>query len=671
MNKYRPEVDAIRAVATVPAVLFHAGIPGFEGGFLGIDIFFVISGYLITSIIITEMADGRFSFVQFFERRARRLLPTMFFVLSVCLVFAWFWFPAADIATFGRSLTSVSLFMSNIFFWVEYRGYFTAANELNPLMHIWSLSTEEQYYIIYPFFLALAWRLGTKWVLILLMVAFLASLGIAVWATQSSQSVVVTGAYYLLPARGWELMVGGLIAFYLYHKTHLKSFGLNQFLSLLGLGLVTYAYLTFDRYTPHPGLYTLIPTIGTALIIFSAVPQTIVYRLLTVKLFVGIGLISYSVFLWHQPMIAFAKVKVLGDLPYYISLPVVTASFFVSWATWKYVEKPFRNLKKYTRKSIFTMSASGIVVFSLIGITLSINNGFPAYNNDVIAEKLSQIGIEEFEPSNRTLQLESWELLRQIHADENYGILDNPADKRNNFDLSSNKSRLLLVGNSHSKDMFNIFHYSDELSQKFDVARYGIDLKNVDNDFFDSEAYRYSQIIMIATWYKPGDIDPLYEIANRALNDQKQLIIVEESIFFDTSATTTAADFTISRELAKERQNEEPLRADELMRKVNSVYTNLYKQHKLKDLYLEKKQHYDSVTSSIVYDHPHVVLLNKMGYICPNDQCRGLTPEGRKIFFDHTHLSVAGAVYFAEQLPKSKFYSDLLKGVELAGGNGQ
>ena len=282
--KYRAEIDGLRVLCLACNIL-HAGFEWFSGGYVGIDIFFVISGYLITTIIISDMAEEKFSIIDFYERRARRILPALFFVMAACLPFAWLLLTPNDLKDFGESLIAISFFSSNIFFWLE-DGYFSAASELKPLLHTWSLAVEEQFYILFPIFLILAWRFGVKWVLIFLLVIFFISFGTAQWGAYNAPSAT----YYLL-----QLEVGiacwCLSAFYK-HYTYIKSLALNQALSLIGFGMIIYSVIKFDQTTPFPSLYTLIPTIGTGLLILCAVPKTIVYKLLSFKPFVWIGLIS-------------------------------------------------------------------------------------------------------------------------------------------------------------------------------------------------------------------------------------------------------------------------------------------------------------------------------------------------------------------------------------------
>ncbi len=175
---YRREIDGLRALAVLSVILFHAGFETFSGGFVGVDVFFVISGYLVTTIILAELEQGSFSILNFYERRARRILPALFLVMLVCVPFAWFWLLPSDMKDFSQSLVAVSVFASNILFWRE-SGYFDTAAELKPLLHTWSLAVEEQYYVLFPLFLMLFWRLGKRSILVMLGLVFVASLDVA------------------------------------------------------------------------------------------------------------------------------------------------------------------------------------------------------------------------------------------------------------------------------------------------------------------------------------------------------------------------------------------------------------------------------------------------------------------------------------------------------------
>tara|TARA_B110000977_G_scaffold82654_2_gene110466 strand:+ start:9038 stop:10963 length:1926 start_codon:yes stop_codon:yes gene_type:complete len=450
--KYRAEIDGLRALAVLPVILFHAGFEWFSGGFVGVDIFFVISGYLITTIIISEMAEGKFSIINFYERRARRILPALFFVMAACLPFAWLWLTPSDLEDFGQSLVAVSTFSSNILFWRE-SGYFDTAAELKPLLHTWSLAVEEQYYILFPIFIILTWRLGLKWVLILLSIVFLVSLGAAQWSAYNAPDA----AFYLLPTRGWELLVGVFAAFYLKYNTYLKSHSINQALSLLGFGMIVFSIIAFDKKTPFPSLYTLIPTIGTGLLILCAVPKTVIHKLLSLKFIVGIGLISYSAYLWHQPLLAFAKHVFSEEVPELLMLCLCLMSLVAAWFSWRFIETPFRNRKRFDRASIFRLSAVGILMFSTIGLTLHFTNGLERLW--LLSYSIEERRIYEIIKLNTDYDMydRMYSSNCKLWAKD---VSDLPIAE---FDQCSERfgSPLVVLGDSHAMTVYNIFARSE------------------------------------------------------------------------------------------------------------------------------------------------------------------------------------------------------------------
>lgn len=369
---YRREIDGLRALAVLPVILFHAGVETFCGGFVGVDVFFVISGYLITTIILAELEQDRFSIVSFYERRARRILPALFFVMLVCIPFAWSWLLPSDMKDFSHSIVAVSIFASNILFWRE-SGYFDAAAEIKPLLHTWSLAVEEQYYVLFPLFLMLFWRLGKRWILITLGFVFVASLAVSQWAAHAKPSA----AFYLLPTRGWELLIGSFAAFYL-SKANRKEFGkgFSEFGGWLGVALILYSVFTYRKATPFPGLYALVPTLGAVLIILFATQQTTVGKFVGNKAFVGVGLISYSAYLWHQPLFAFARHRSLTEPSYIIFLALSVLALALAYFSWRYVESPFRNQAKFPGKLIFLIGFAGSVFFISFGLVGHFFDGY-------------------------------------------------------------------------------------------------------------------------------------------------------------------------------------------------------------------------------------------------------------------------------------------------------
>ena len=357
--KYRAEIDGLRALAVVPVILFHAGFELFSGGFVGVDVFFVISGYLITTILIEDIENKRFSIVNFYERRARRILPALSFVMFVCVPFAWILLSDAALQKFGNGLIGVSLFLSNVVFWRQ-QGYFDESAELNPILHTWSLAVEEQYYVLFPIFLLLAWRFGKNRVFWMIAVMAAISLLVSEWGWRNQ----VTANFYLAPTRAWELFAGTLAAFIVQKRGVQK----NNFFALLGLSAIVFSIFFYDETTPFPSVFTLVPVIGVVLLVLYADKYTFVAKFLGTKGFVGIGLVSYSAYLWHQPMFAFVRIynKEIS-LNSHIALFLVIFTFVIAYASWRFVEKPFRSRNFLNKTSLFSISFLSLLLIFAFG----------------------------------------------------------------------------------------------------------------------------------------------------------------------------------------------------------------------------------------------------------------------------------------------------------------
>lgn len=383
---YRREVDGLRALAVIPVIFFHAGFSFFSGGFVGVDIFFVISGYLITSILMKEIESGHFSILTFYERRARRILPALFLVMLVSVPFAWLWLIPADMLDFAQSYSAISVFSSNLLFWKE-SGYFDVAAELKPMLHTWSLAVEEQFYVILPLLLLLLWRFGNKVCVTVLSVFAVASLLLAHWASVNAPSA----AFYLLPFRWWELAFGSLTAFFMYKSTG-AGLGLQfrQLLSYLGLVLIAVSLFSFDKHTPFPSFYTLLPVVGTCLIILFCTPDTQLGKVLGSRLLVAIGLISYSAYLWHQPIFSLLKQRLEGgELNTFYALSLVLLTFILAYMSWRFVEQPFRNKQRIGRTAIFSMALLGSALIMLFGIAGHLTNGYTSRYENVLDPKIT------------------------------------------------------------------------------------------------------------------------------------------------------------------------------------------------------------------------------------------------------------------------------------------
>ena len=371
---YRPEIDGLRAIAVLPVILFHGGFEIFAGGFVGVDIFFVISGFLITSIILSDLEHQRFSVKRFYERRARRILPALLFVVLACLPFAYAWMLPSELEQFGQSLLAVATFSANLFFWST-QAYFGPAAELQPMLHTWSLAVEEQYYLFIPLALLWFWSLGKRRLFGLILLAAILSLLIAEWGWRHEPKA----NFYLLPTRAWELLVGSLIAF-APRPTALAGFGartLQQWGPVAGLGLVVYSLFWFDESTPIPSVYALAPVGGTALIIATTTPGHPVSRLLTARPLVAIGLISYSAYLWHQPLFAFARIRMLEEPGLILATVLSLLSLVLAYLSWRFVEAPFRRRNSPLTRAPLIPAAITLSVLGLVGAGFSQLEGLP------------------------------------------------------------------------------------------------------------------------------------------------------------------------------------------------------------------------------------------------------------------------------------------------------
>ena len=369
--KYRPEIDGLRAVAIVPVILFHAGLSGFEGGFIGVDVFFVISGFLITSVILSDLAAGRFSFKKFYERRARRLLPALFFVTSFCVPLSWLLMPPEYFKVFSGSMFANSLFLSNFFFMTQVE-YFQPSAELQPLLHTWSLAVEEQYYLLFPALLLLTWRLGW-WATISLLLALIVG---GIYLSQVGITDDPAKNYFHSGTRLWEIGFGSLGALLVQRGFKPE----NSRLAALGVTLIIVSIIAYDELTPFPSIYTLVPVVGTLLVLLFATAYRGVGRALSQPVIVGLGLVSYSAYLWHQPLFAFARLRSIEPLSSVALIFLSSASFLLAYLTWRFVENPFRKRPNRLINSPIKLSATSLGVLSILaifGLVGYAGDGFP------------------------------------------------------------------------------------------------------------------------------------------------------------------------------------------------------------------------------------------------------------------------------------------------------
>ena len=369
--KYRTDIDGLRSVAIIPVVLFHAGLSVVSGGYVGVDVFFVISGFLITSVIMRGIENDTFSFVHFYERRARRLLPALFAVLIFSLFVGFFVMSPVQFRDMGAAIVATVFYLANILMWSR-SGYFQTSSELDPMLHMWSLSVEEQFYIFYPILLLLIVKGLKRRPLVLVSLISLVSFALAEWGVRNAPNPT----FFWLPTRAWEMGLGAIVA--------LSTIGtiwtppVRHAVGLSGLALIIFAVVFYTPLTPFPGMAALPPVLGTAMIIAAGRGgPNIAGRILSWRPLVGVGLISYSLYLWHWPVLVFLNIHFgLHNVPTWAMASGVVMSVILAYFSWRFVEQPFRSSTGYSRKQIFKISGAGIAAFTVAGLILVSAQGF-------------------------------------------------------------------------------------------------------------------------------------------------------------------------------------------------------------------------------------------------------------------------------------------------------
>lgn len=373
-SQYRPEIDGLRAIAVVAVILFHTNLGVATGGYVGVDVFFVISGYLISSIILREVRERRFSFLGFYERRIRRIFPALFVVLIATTAAAWAILPPQHMQTYGQSLVATTAFASNVFFWLK-SGYFGGDAELFPLTHMWSLSVEEQYYVFFPFLALIAGWKRPKLLNGLMGAALLLSLALCLYFAPRDQMLT----FFMTPMRAWELMFGVFIAL---HETSWRpALARIRFatpvIELAAVAMIVVPILVYDSTTLFPGVSAIPPVLGTALLILMTRPDTPAGVVLASRGFVLVGLMSYSAYLWHQPLYALSRMQGLTETGWPAYAALIALTFVLAWLSLRFVEAPFRDRRRFTRRQVYAGFFVGSALLIAIGLAAHVRQGFP------------------------------------------------------------------------------------------------------------------------------------------------------------------------------------------------------------------------------------------------------------------------------------------------------
>ena len=618
--KYRAEIDGLRAVAVIPVILFHADIEFFSGGFVGVDVFFAISGYLITSIILEDIKKKNFSFANFYERRARRILPALYFVILVSIPFAWFLIYPYQMIDFSNSLIAVLLFVSNILFWQE-TGYFESASDEKPLLHTWSLAVEEQFYLVFPIFLILIFKFSKNRAFWIIIITASISLILSEWGWRNTPSA----NFYLTPTRIWEILVGSISAF-IVQKIGVQK---NNLFSIIGFFLIISSIFIFNDQTPFPSLYTLFPVLGSVLLVIYANKDTLVGHLLSNKILVGIGLISYSAYLLHQPIFAFVKIKMINEPSPHLMIFLSFVSIIIAKLSWKFIEKPFRDKNIIQTRSFIIFLALGFFIILSVGLIGNLSDGLKfRYTGDakILIDSVKSNPLR----SKCHLGQQISELNKQpceyFEGDVKIAVFGNSHGAELAYALASilKKDKISVQHNTMTGCYHNYMKYDERESVCYlwheKVVNQLINDKEIEHviisyrneKYLGNNSYRESLVKMI----------------NEILLSNKNIILVLQA---------TLAEAGIEKYITEA---------------LKSKKNNIFGLTKLRwnEIYNSKNELLDELPNKV-----HVV--DPADILCDEVNCFTVS-NGKAMYFDNDHMSIEAATLVANFLIKSHIFKD-------------
>ncbi len=658
---YRPEIDGLRAISIISVVIYHAQLKFndyiiFSGGFLGVDIFFVISGYLICSIIFKELLEKKdFSFKNFFIRRARRILPALIFLIFVSSLFSYFILQPSALSNFSKSSISSIFFSSNIFFWQNDSMYMAESQLLSPLLHTWSLSVEEQFYLFFPIVIFLIFKIDKKFLFPLILLLMFLSM-FSTW--YGSKNHIIFN-FYSITSRIWELGVGSLIAYFEYFKNKKIYFSknINEILCFLSLIVIVYFFIFPILPNKHPTIYTIIPIVSVGIIILLADKTNFFKSILSNNFFVFTGLTSYSLYLWHYPVFSFSRhIFINTDFENNIILKLflIFISIILSLISYFFIEKYFR-FKNKSLKTLFTfifLFISANLFFSIISI-----------NSDGIKSRL---------------QLNNFKTNYVLNNSSNIKI-QSTADTFKKF--NNDKKKVLVVGNSTGRDFYFILKkfenennievrflrtqiyclvpalvHNKNCLRTFDFKRKKIHKKQLRN-------VQDADYIILRSQWSLSDINALKQIADYFKKDKKIIIVSSSPEFYFPSKILNISEINLRNILYENFFNKSSL-IDKFILE-NNRYPNNDERKLFEKKYFSKlNENRVSLEKSlkIVSSQNQLDYFEYFDLICnsKNKLCSVVTNDNFKIFSDNRgHITSKGAEYIKNKI-KNKGFLNLL-----------
>lgn len=646
-SSHRPDIDGLRAIAILSVVVFHAFPYSLPGGFTGVDVFFVISGFLISSIIFRNLADGDFRFAVFYARRVRRLFPALIVVLVSCYALGWLLLLPDEFKQLGKHMAAGAAFVQNFAIWKE-AGYFDTATELKPLMHLWSLAVEEQFYLLYPIIVWMAWRLGIS-VLAVVFTCALFSFGINI--TEAGDETVK--AFFVPQTRFWELLAGALLAYrYLLAPGKLaKEFSpkpcrlagfklavfpidrkkeLSNLLAASGLILIFIALLAIDRTNPLPGWRALIPVAGAGLLIHAGPQAWVNRKLLSNRLMVWVGLISYPLYLWHWPLLSFVRILTSGEPRPDLQAVAIAVSFVLAWLTYELIEIPIRFGQK-TRVKTGAL-ASSIVCAGLLGFSTYLGDGWPdrrsatsqvVYEGDTGHLAFHEYGVRKFHtctPDSIAQAALRWDGFIRCQQSRANSVID-----------------IALLGDSHAEHLF--FGLAEALPHRNLVFYIKSDPAFIGNSGF-APIYTevmankaIKKVILSMVWQRRSG-QPAHgsNLENEILTSARALIASGKEVYL----TNDVPHFPFEPTSCRTQRTMSSERSCSIVHPGGN--TNSYNP--------------DKMIRAIAEKEPRIRMIDTYSHFCDKETCK-MTDGNQLLYRDNNHLNILGSRYLGKLIVRN------------------
>ena len=619
--QYRREIDGLRAIAVLAVIISHSGLSFLSGGFLGVDIFFVISGYLITYIIVENLQSGKFTFIGFYKKRILRIFPALFAMLLIVGLFSWAFLTPSDISEYSLESFFSILFLSNFYF-LDQTGYFNPGSELMPLIHTWSLSIEEQFYLFFPLSVYLAHKVNKKsGIVLMILFLFILSFLVSDWGYKNK----VDKNYFFTLSRFWELLGGSFIAI-----SHIKDFNIKIKTSAIGVVLILCSLIVYDQSFPTPSHWTLIPVMGAMLVLLDRFPDSLGNKFLSLYPLRFIGVISFSAYLWHQPIFSFNKI--IGIFDNYIGniLLMITAIFILSFFSWRYIEQPFRKRLFSDRLSYISLAILFVLIFSmsLIGYTTKLAN--QKYSN----EDLPIISVTRVEANSY-----------QRHISRPY--------ENKKFNNDNALPKLLFIGDSFSRDFLNI------INETVGLGFADISVRGISNECGPFLLYGESKA------HVDSLIDSIYCNRYDRFQSENMMSTIKNAdvIVLASHWHKYATDF-----IQEHVDNIRQIGSAKVILVGPKGFGNINQYDILKLNAAERSTYMLNVSDDLFYINnefskiKNATYIDIMKYVCkPLLGCRVLTDKHDLISFDGGHLTKSGAVYLGDKINQEYDLLSLLR----------